>query len=106
MKIAIAANVPNVDTEVAAHAARAPYYLIFNVDGRLHAALADPVVAGGRGAGPPAAQFLAGQGVGLVAVGEFGPRFLEALKEHGIRYAQETGPVTDVITKLVSGRGG
>jgi predicted Fe-Mo cluster-binding NifX family protein len=102
MKIAIAADAPDIDTDVAAHAARAPYYLIFNTDGSLQAALANPVAAGGQHAGPAAAQFLAGQGVGLVAADEFGPRFLEALDAHGIRHALETGRVADVIARLVA----
>jgi predicted Fe-Mo cluster-binding NifX family protein len=105
MKIAVAAEAPNIDTDVAAHAARAPYYLLFNADGRLHAAPANPVVASGQGAGPAAAQFLAGHGVGLVAAGEFGPHFLDALEEHGIGHVRETGRVADVIARLVA-RGG
>jgi predicted Fe-Mo cluster-binding NifX family protein len=102
MRIAIAADAPNIDTEVAAHAARAPYFLIFDTDGRLHAAPANPVVGSGQGAGPAAVQFLSGQGVGLVVAGEFGPHFLEALAEHRIRHAQQTGPVAEVIARLVA----
>ncbi|OGI44024.1 MAG: hypothetical protein A2150_02290 [Candidatus Muproteobacteria bacterium RBG_16_64_11] len=102
MKIAIAADAPNVDTDVAAHAGRAPYYLIFNPDGRLHAAAANPVAASGQGAGPAAVQFLAGQGVGLVVAGEFGPHFLDALAAHGIKHALETGRVADVIARLIA----
>ena len=105
MKIAIAADAPNIDTEVAAHAARAAFYLIFDEDGRLHAALANPLVASGHNAGPAAAQFLAGQGVGLVTAGDFGPHFLDALAEHGISHVQETGRVADIIARLVA-RGG
>lgn len=102
MKIAIAADAPNVDTDVAAHAGRAPYYLIFNADGRLHAAPANPLAAGGHPAGPAAARFLASQGVGLIVAGEFGPHFLDALKEHGIQHALETGRVADVIARLIA----
>jgi predicted Fe-Mo cluster-binding NifX family protein len=75
---------------------------MFDGNGRMQAALANPVAAGGQHAGPAAAQFLAGQCVGLVAAGEFGPRFLEALEAHGIRHALETGRVADVITRLVA----
>jgi len=102
MKIAIAADAPNVDTNVAAHAGRAPYLLIFDADGRLHAAPANPVAAGGRNAGPTVVQFLADQGVGLVVAGEFGPNFLDALKEHGMKHALETGPVADAIARLIA----
>jgi predicted Fe-Mo cluster-binding NifX family protein len=102
MKIAIAANAPNIDTDVAAHAGRAPYYLIFNPDGRLHAAPANPVAAGGSPAGPAAVQFLAGQGAGLVAAGEFGPHFLDELEAHGMKHALETGRVADVIARLIA----
>jgi predicted Fe-Mo cluster-binding NifX family protein len=105
MKIAIAAEAPNIDTDVAAHAGRAPYYLIFDADGRLHAALANPVVPSGQGAGPSAVQFLSGQGVGLVVASEFGRYFLDTLEEHRMKYVQETGRVEDVIARLV-GRGG
>jgi len=104
MKIAIAADAPSIDTVVAAHAARAASYLIFDKDGRLHAALANPVVASGQGAGPEAAQFLAAQGVELVAAGEFGPHFLDALAEHGIGHVQEAGPVAEVIARLMAQR--
>jgi len=102
MKIAIAADAPSIDTVVAAHAARAAYYLIFDKDGRLHAELANPVVASGQGAGPAAAQFLAAQGVELVAAGEFGPHFLDELEAHGIKHALETGRVADVIARLIA----
>jgi predicted Fe-Mo cluster-binding NifX family protein len=102
MKIAIAAEAPNIDTDVAAHAGRAPYYLIFNTDGRLHAAPANPVAAGGQSAGPAVVQFLTGQGVGLVVAGEFGPHFLDALNEHGMKHTQATGRVADVIARLIA----
>jgi predicted Fe-Mo cluster-binding NifX family protein len=101
MKIAVAADAPNVDTDVAAHAGRAPYYLIFNADGRLHAAPANPVVGSGQGAGPAVVQFLSGQGVGLVVAGEFGRHFLDALEEHGMRHAVDNGRVADVIARLI-----
>lgn len=104
MKIAIAAEAPDVDTEIAAHAARAAYYLIFNPDGRLQAALANPAAASGQGAGPAAAQFLAGQGVELVAAGEFGPRFLDVLEVRGIKSVQVTGRATDVVARLIAQR--
>lgn len=102
MKIAIAAEAPNIDTDVAAHAGRAPYYLIFDAGGRLHAAPANPVAAGGRGAGPAVVQFLAGHGVGMVVAGEFGPNFLDALNEHGMKHALETGRIADVISRLIA----
>jgi hypothetical protein len=47
MKIAIAADAPNIDTTVAAHAARAPFYMIVDEDGHLRAAPANPLAAGG-----------------------------------------------------------
>jgi predicted Fe-Mo cluster-binding NifX family protein len=102
MKIAIAADAPNIDTDVAAHAGRAPYFLIFDADGRLHAAPANPVVGSGQGAGPAAVQFLSSQGVGLVVAGEFGQHFLDALEEHGMKHSQETGRVADVIARLAA----
>lgn len=102
MKIAIAAEAADADTDVSGHAARAAFYLIFDETGRRHAALANPLAAGGRDAGPAAAQFLAEQGVELVAAGDFGPRFLDALEERGIRHVLETGRVTDVIARLVA----
>ena len=105
MKIAIAADAPDIDTEVAAHAARAPFYLIFDENGRLHAAPANPSAASERNAGPAVARFLAAQRVAMVAAGDFGPRFLDALDEHGIGHAQETGRVADVIARLVARAG-
>jgi len=106
MKIAVAADASDIDTDVADQGARAPFFLIFGNDGRLHATLANPVAAGGQHAGPAAAQFLAGQGVGLVAAGDFGPRFLDALDEHNIGHVQAAGRITDVIARLLAHGGG
>jgi len=103
MNIAIAANAANIDSEVAEHAARAAFYLIFDDDGLLHAALANPLAASGRSAGPEAAKFLAGHGVSLVAAGDFGPHFVAALDEHGIGHIRKIGRAADVIAELVPG---
>jgi predicted Fe-Mo cluster-binding NifX family protein len=101
MKIAIAAAAPVIDTDVAAHAARAPYYLIVDANGRLLAAPANPLATEGHPAGPAAARFLAGLEVRLVVAGDFGPRFLAALDEYGIAHTQATGPVADIIARVV-----
>jgi len=101
MKIAIAANAANIDSEVAEHAARAAFYLIFDEQGLLQEALANPLATSGRSAGPEAAKFLAGHGVNLVASGDFGPHFVAALDAHGIAHVRKTGRAADVIADLV-----
>jgi hypothetical protein len=34
--------------------------------------------------------------------GEFGRHFLDALEAHGMKHAQETGRVADVIARLIA----
>ena len=101
MKIAIASSGSEPDAEVSQHGARAPFYLIYSINGSFQESIANPYVNSERGAGPQAAQLLAQQGVKLLVAGDFGGRFITELEAGGIRQVQQTGIVSNVITEVL-----
>jgi predicted Fe-Mo cluster-binding NifX family protein len=102
MIIAIAAMAPEVDTQIAIHSARAPYFLLFDERGNMLEVLANPFTQVDRGAAPQAALFLADKGVTLLAAGEFGQRFVSELEQRGIKYVQKSGLISDAIGELIT----
>ena len=99
MKTAIAANTQNKDARVAMHAARAPFYLIYE-GGVLLDTIKNPYSAIDRGAAPRAAQLLQEQGVESLVAGEFGDRFIDLLKENNIAPVVGNGPISKVIQDI------
>lgn len=99
MKIAIATTTQALDAQVAMHAARAPYYVLFDTKRDIYEVLVNPVADIDRGAGPKAASFLVQQDVGIVVAGEFGYRFRAGLEENGINCEERSGTVADVIAE-------
>ena len=102
MTIAIAATAPEVDSQVAMHGARAPFYLLFDEQGNMLEVLTNPVVQAEGRAAPQAALFLADKGVTLLAAGDFGNRFVSELEERGISHSLVSGMIADVIMELTS----
>jgi len=89
MKIAIASEGENSDSEISLKGGRAPYYLIFD-DKKLIETIKNPFVKGSGGAGWSVAYMLAEKKVDLVIVGKMGPNMITALKEKGIEYKEES----------------
>ena len=102
MKIAIAAMTPDVDSRIAKHSARAPFYLLIDKQGEMLEVVSNPFAGVDRGAAPQAALLLADKGVTLLAAGDFGARFVSELEEKGIDYTQRSGQVSEVVRQLLA----
>ena len=97
MKIAVASEKDNLESEICPTAGRSPYYLIFE-DKKLVKTIKNPFAHGGGGAGYGVAQMLANEGVNLVISGKFGGNMTSTLEEKGIEYEEIQGKkVSEVI---------
>ena len=97
MKIGIAAEGKEKDSEISGRGERAPYYLIFE-DKKLLEVIKNPFAVGGGGAGWSVAHMLANKKVDLVIAGNFGGNMESALKEKGIKIKEESGKkINEVI---------
>jgi predicted Fe-Mo cluster-binding NifX family protein len=97
MKIAIASEGKDENSEVSQRGGRAPYYLIFE-DKKLIESIKNPFATGSGGAGFSVAYMLADKKVNLVIAGKFGGNMVSALKEKGIKFKEESGKkVKDII---------
>jgi len=101
MKIAITAMTPDVDSRIAKHSARAPFYLLFDEQGEMLEVVSNPFAGVDRGAAPQAALLLADKGVTLLAAGDFGARFVSELEEKGIDHIQRSGQVSEIVRQLL-----
>ncbi|HEX32832.1 MAG TPA: hypothetical protein ENG01_00270 [Candidatus Aenigmarchaeota archaeon] len=98
MKIAVAAEKPDLDAHISSASGRSPYYLIFE-DGKLVKQIKNPFMFGG-GAGFAMAQLLADEGVELVIVGQVGPNFVNVLQSRGVKYKIMTGTVKQAVESV------
>jgi predicted Fe-Mo cluster-binding NifX family protein len=89
MKIAIASEGKNLDSEISQKGGRAPYYLIFE-DKTLIETIKNPFASGSGGAGFSVAYMLAEKNVKLVVAGKVGGNMESALKEKGIKFKEES----------------
>lgn len=87
MKIAIASEGDNENSQVSMVTGRAPYYLIFE-DEKLVEVVKNPFAFGGGGAGFGVAQMLANKGVEVVVSGKFGPNVTSFLQSKGIKIVE------------------
>jgi len=90
MKIAIASEGKNEDSEISQRGGRAPYYLIFD-DKKLVETIKNPFAAGSGGAGFSVAYMLAEKKVNLVIAGKLGGNMISALGEKGIKFEEKSG---------------
>ena len=88
MKIAIASEGKDKNSEVSQRGGRAPYYLIFE-DKKLIESIKNPFATGSGGAGFSVAYLLADKKVNLVIAGKVGGNMESALKEKGIDFREE-----------------
>jgi predicted Fe-Mo cluster-binding NifX family protein len=94
---AVAAEGQDADARVSAQAARCPWFLLFDAQGNLVEAVANPHHRTPGGAGPMAADFLAGKGIQTVIAGEVGGKMADALKRQGIDHRTATGTAADAV---------
>ena len=96
MKIAIASEGKDKDSEVSQKGGRAPYYLIFE-DKKLIESIKNPFATGGGGAGFSVAYMLADKKVDLVVAGKLGSNMISALKEKGIKFREGSGKKVEEV---------
>ena len=87
MKIAIASEGKNIDSEISLRGGRAPYYLIFK-DKKLTEVIKNPFAIGSGGAGWSVAYMLADKKVNLVIAGKIGSNMETALKQKKIKFKE------------------
>jgi len=96
MKIAIAAEGKDVNSEISSQGGRAPYYLIFK-NKKLLEIIKNPFASGSGGAGFSVTHILAEKKVNLVIAGKVGGNMISALKEKGIEFREESGKAVKEI---------
>jgi predicted Fe-Mo cluster-binding NifX family protein len=99
---AVAAESEGADAQVSVQAARCPWFLLFDAQGNLVEAVANPHQRAAGGAGPQAAEFLAGKGIQTVIAGEFGPKMADAMKRRGMTYQIATGTAADAVRSAIN----
>ncbi len=99
MRIAIASEGKDENSEISLRGGRASFYLIFE-DGELIEAIKNPFAVGGGGAGFSVAYMLADKDVELVIAGRIGPNMAAALRERGLDFKEMQGKVYEVIKSL------
>ena len=85
-------------------AARSPYFLIFDGQGKLIEALENPYSKIGGGAGPLVANLMADRGVSSIVAGTFGTNIKASLEEKGVSYLEFSGPVGEAVKTMLGGR--
>jgi len=96
MKIAIASEGKDENSEISSRGARAPFYLVFE-KGKLVETIKNPFAVGGGGAGWSVAHMLADKKINLVVAGRIGPNMEMALKEKGLKFKEASGNVKDFM---------
>jgi len=96
MKIAIASEGKDENSEISRKGGRAPYYLIFD-DKKLVEIIKNPFTKGAGGAGFSIAYMLSEKIVNLVIAGKLGENMVSALKEKNIEFQEKEGKVKEVI---------
>ena len=90
MKIAVATEGKDEDSEISQRGGRAPFYLIFE-DKKLLEIIKNPFASGAGGAGFSVAHLLADKEVDLVVAGKVGGNMISALKEKQIEFKEDEG---------------
>jgi len=96
MKIAIASEGKDKNSEISSRGARAPFYLVFE-NGKLIETIKNPFAVGGGGVGWSVAYMLAEKKVDLIIAGRIGPNMEFALKEKGLKFKEASGKVKDFV---------
>lgn len=84
MKIAIASEGKETDSQVCPTAGRAPYYLVFE-NKELVKTIKNPFAVGGGGAGAGVIQMLSNEDINIIVSGEFGGNMQEAISAKNMK---------------------
>ncbi|HOP48532.1 MAG TPA: NifB/NifX family molybdenum-iron cluster-binding protein [Desulfobacteraceae bacterium] len=104
IKIAVASNDKNTEASISNKAAKCPYYLIFDGNGKLIQVLENQYRNANRGAGPSAVNFLSQMRVTVVVAENFGSKMINALQNKGITHIEFKGKVGDAVKRALDGR--
>jgi len=96
MRIAIASEGKNEDSEISSRGARALFYLVFD-DGKLTETIKNPFAVGSGGAGWSVAYMLADKNIDLVVAEKFGPNMEIALKQKKLKFKEASGKVREFV---------
>ncbi len=96
MKIAIASEGKDLNSEISEKGGRAPYYLILE-NKKIVEVVKNVFAVGGGGAGFSVAYMLAEKKVNLVIAGKVGGNMISALKDKGIEFKESSGKVGDSL---------
>ena len=100
MKIAIASEGKEENSEISQKGGRAPYYLIFE-NKKLIETIKNPFASGSGGAGFSVAYMLAEKKVNSVIAGKVGGNMISALKEKGIKFKESNGEINKVLKHII-----
>lgn len=105
MRMAVAAQGPDLESPVDQRFGRCPYFVLTDPTTKDCEAVPNEAAGAVQGAGTRAAQALGSKGVDVLLVGNIGPNPLLALKAAGIRiYTGIAGTVADSVYAFLSGR--
>jgi predicted Fe-Mo cluster-binding NifX family protein len=101
--IAVAANGQTPEASVSAQAGRAAFFLIFDKEGKLIEALANPE-KNAASPGTAVANFLAGRRATVVVAEVFGPKIVEDMKGKGIKAISLSGSAEEAIKMVLQSK--
>lgn len=101
---AIASNGAAKESNVSKHAARAPFFLLFDQSGKLLKAEKNPFSDTSGRAAPQAVELLARAGVTKLVAGKFGDNMVSELDSKGIDYLESKGTVKSAIREILRER--
>ena len=100
-RIAIAAVGDSITSEISERAGRAPYYLVFDGNGKFIKSIKNPFQTQGRRAGSAVVDLLVKESVKTVIAGKFGNKMKKSLKTNKIEFHQETGIAIEAVDELI-----
>ncbi len=105
MKLAICAKNEGLNAEVDQRFGRCPCFVVVDTEkSEVIESISNINAEAAGGAGPQAAQLLAGRNIEAVVLGNVGPNAIEALKAARVKvYSGVTGTVEDTLKKFLEG---
>ena len=105
MRVAITATANNYNEMMDGRFGRAPYFLVFDTQGKTWTAHENSANAGlEHGAGIQAAQTIERLGAKALITGQVGPKALQVLRANGTQvYCVEPGKVNDILSAFLEG---
>jgi len=104
MKVMITANDSSIDSMVSDRFARAPYFIIYDIESQKSEVLENEFLKNSHGVGPKAVQIAVDNGVAALISAVPGGNSMEALKKAEIDVYDGRGlKVSEAISKMKSG---